>query len=411
MNRGPSIIVAYQYFHPDENVSARIFTDLAAGLAARGWRVTALTSDKLARDHHAQLERESAHLGVRIIRVPRPAFDPGVPRERLAIAAWLTGAWLVRLLREEQPDALVLGTDPAFSPALSVPLRRFWKRTKIVQWCFDMHPETIVADGIMRESSRIVTSAKLTMRAAYRACDAIVDIGPCMRKRIENYAPSVAHETITPWALVEPASPPHIETTVRESLFGKAKIAVLYSGTLGRAHDHQTLLSFARACRTRGGDDVAFAFAGAGFGMDRIRENVTRDDTNVRLAEPCAESELTARLAAADFHLLSLRPSWTGIVVPSKFFGALAIGKPVLFAGAIDSGIAGWAKQYNLGYQFDTDSLEHAASLLHQSNAEAGDATRIQQVYREHFSRNAGLDRWEGLLQKLRNGPKNTLIP
>ncbi len=403
MNHGPSIIVAYQYFHPDENVSARIFTDLAVGLAARGWRVTALTSDKLARDHHAQLARESDHLGVRIIRAPRPAFDPAIPAQRLAISAWLSGAWLLRLMREEQPDALIVGTDPAFSAALSVPLRRVWRRTKLVHWCFDMHPETIVADGIIREHHPVVASAKLTMKAAYRACDAIVDIGPCMRKRIASYAPAAHHETITPWALVEPTSPPRVDVRVRELLFGSAPLAVLYSGTLGRAHDHETLLAFARACRARRKNMVVFTFASAGFGMERLRANVTSDDTNIRFADPCGESELEARLAAADFHLLSLKPSWTGTVVPSKFFGALAIGKRVVFAGAADSGIGQWTKELELGYQFDATSLDQAADSLLQNKTIAEDATRIQHVYRTHFSRNAGIERWENLLQKLRS--------
>ena len=404
MNRGPSIIVAYQYFHPDENVSARIFTDLAVGLAARGWRVTALTSDKLARDHQTRLARESDHLGVRIIRVPRPAFDPAIPRERLAISVWLMGAWLARLLREQQPDALVLGTDPAFSPALSVPLSRLWRRTKIVHWCFDMHPETIVADGIAREGSAIVTSAKLTMRAAYRACDAIVDLGPCMRKRIARYAPTAKHETITPWALVEPSAPPPVDSRVRDTLFGNARLAVLYSGTLGRGHDYQTLLAFAQACRASGGNDVAFTFAGTGFGMDQLRKNVTSYDTNIRFAEPCSERELEARLAAADFHLLSLKPTWTGIVVPSKFFGALAMGKGVLFAGSSESGIAGWVKEHNVGYQFDQQSLELAARSLIGKITEGSDAARIQSIYRGHFSKKAGLLRWETLLRELRPG-------
>jgi hypothetical protein len=404
VSRGPSIILAYQYFHPDENVSARIFTDLAVGLAARGWRVTALTSDKLARDHHAKLPRESEHRGVRIIRVPRPALDPAIPKERLAISLWLTGAWLARLLREEAPDALVVGTDPAFSPVLSVPLSRFWRSTKIVQWCFDMHPESIVADGIVSGQSPLATSAKLTMKTAYRACNAIVDLGPCMRARIARYAPGAAQETITPWALVEPDAPSPVDAAVRETLFANARLGVLYSGTLGRAHDYEGLLGLARQCRSLGGNEVAFAFASAGYGMDRLRAQVTDADTNVRLVAPCSERELEARLATADFHLLSLKPSWTGVVVPSKFFGSLAMGKRILFAGSRESGIATWLQQYSLGYQFDEASAYALAHSLLRATPGDADAVRNQSVYRTHFSRDAGLDRWGALLQKLRSG-------
>ena len=47
-----------------------------------------------------------------------------------------------------------------------------------------------------------------------------------------------------------------------------------------------------------------------------------------------SETELEKRLSACDFHLVSLRPEWTGTVIPSKFFGALSANphRPSSFA-------------------------------------------------------------------------------
>lgn len=41
--------------------------------------------------------------------------------------------------------------------------------------------------------------------------------------------------------------------------------------------------------------------------------------------------------------------AWTGMFVPSKFFGALAAGRPVLFAGSSDSSAAQWIREIQLG--------------------------------------------------------------
>ena len=64
---------------------------------------------------------------------------------------------------------------------------------------------------------------------------------------------------------------------------------------------------------------------------------ITDEDTNITIAGFASEDELAARLSAADFHLISLREGWEGIVVPSKFFGALAMGRPVIYMGPSDS--------------------------------------------------------------------------
>jgi hypothetical protein len=45
-----------------------------------------------------------------------------------------------------------------------------------------------------------------------------------------------------------------------------------------------------------------------------------------------------------------LRKEWTGTVVPSKFFGALAIGQPVLFVGSRESSVARIIEEHGVGW-------------------------------------------------------------
>jgi len=62
---------------------------------------------------------------------------------------------------------------------------------------------------------------------------------------------------------------------------------------------------------------------------------VKPEDYNINFADfVMSDEELYDRLSAADFMLISLKDSWTGISVPSKFFGAIASGKAVLFSGS-----------------------------------------------------------------------------
>jgi hypothetical protein len=46
-----------------------------------------------------------------------------------------------------------------------------------------------------------------------------------------------------------------------------------------------------------------------------------------------SEEETPGLLASARVHLITMSPCWEGIVVPSKLYGCIRTGRPVLFIG------------------------------------------------------------------------------
>ena len=92
----PRLLLCYHFFHPDDVVSARMFTDLAVEQTRRGWQVSVLTSNRLWRDPHAQLPRFERWNDVEIHRVFRPPWDQARPFERLGNSAWMLASWLAR---------------------------------------------------------------------------------------------------------------------------------------------------------------------------------------------------------------------------------------------------------------------------------------------------------------------------
>src|SRR3989449_10471003 len=182
-----------------------------------------------------------------------------------------------------------------------------------------------------------------------------------MRRRFGIYGHQAAKETLVPWALVEPGEPSAPDPEVRTSLFGEAKLGLLYSGNFGRAHSHEAFFELARVLKE---DKIVFTFGVRGNRADFLRDQIGRDDTNIRIAPFASEAELEARLSAADIHLVSLRPEWEGLVVPSQFFGSLAAGRPVIFAGPADSDIARWIREHQVGWVLNRDFSEAIADEL-----------------------------------------------
>jgi colanic acid biosynthesis glycosyl transferase WcaI len=402
----PRALLIYHFFHPDNVVSARLFSDLALGLREKGWEVTALTSDRAWADPRATYAAREIWQGVAVERAHRPPWDQAKPLERLGNSAWMLGAWLARAASMKSFDAVVLGSDPAFAALLFVPLRSLWPRSVFAHWCYDLYPEAIVADGAGRAVRGVAAAARKLMKAAYKKCDAVVDLGPRMRERLSEYGGHAEHLTITPWALVEPDDAPSAgDERVRKELFGDARVGLLYSGTLGRAHDFRTLLDLARVCRKRTGDDIVFCFAGRGARLAELRGAIEPGDTNVRIAPFCEERDLGARLEAADVHLMSLQPAWSGLVVPSKFFGSLAVGRPMVYAGARDSDVARWIDALDVGRVVTQETLDSTAAYLESLAASPGALRALQlrarRAYDEQFRKERGVAAWDALLRRL----------
>jgi glycosyltransferase involved in cell wall biosynthesis len=407
--RVPRLLLTYHFFHPDDVVSARMFSDLAVEQRTRGWDVDVVTSNRLWRDPRARLPREEEWNGVRIHRVFRPPWDQARPLERLGNSGWLAAAWLARTLPLGRFDAIVIGSDPAFSPTIIPALRLTHPRAAIVHWCFDLYPEAIAAEGAGGAAAALVPVARRLMGGAYRRADALVDIGPRMRERLAEYAAGVRQETLCPWALSEAERPAPVDAAARAALFPRARLALLYSGTMGRAHAFEPFLRLARACRARSGDAISFCFAARGNRAAELAGAVGPDDGNVALVPFSDEEALPARLAAADLHLISLRPDWAGLVVPSKFFASLAIGRPVIYAGPGASEIARWVAAHDLGLHLDDDGGDDAVAaaadrlhrLLDDPSALARWRDNALAVYRREWSRRVTCDRWDALLREL----------
>jgi glycosyltransferase involved in cell wall biosynthesis len=312
------------------------------------------------------------------------------------LAAWSLAAFRYR------PDVIIVGTDPILSLLVALPWKLVRPKVRIAHWCFDLYPEAAVADGLLRPDSWIVRRLKALMRAAYGKCDLLVDIGMCMGRRIHQYRPSGSCATLTPWALEEPSAPLPVDAAERSAEFGDAGLTLLYSGNFGRAHAYERVLSLARLLRDQ---NVAFAFSVRGNAEDRLRSAVTPSDTNIRFLSFVSQSQLQARLSAADIHIVTLRDEWTGAVVPSKFFGALAAGRPVLFEGSPDCAIAEWIRKFRVGWVLTEGSEETVAAEIAQLCRERAGFEELFQrchdTYAKAFSKRIVIDAWDRELRAL----------
>ena len=397
--------IFYHFLHPDPVISSILFSELAVDLARRGWHVDGHCSNRGSGTSNSQYPAQTSWQDVTIHRVWRPRWKQNSSLGRILNAVWMIVSWsLCALRRENRPDVILLGTDPILSVLIAPVWRLLRPRTKIVHWCFDLYPEAAYADGILVNGGGISRVLHFLLKRSYHACDVIVDIGPCMRVLLARYSPGSASATLVPWALSEPPAVVPTPSVMRQPIFGSARLALMYSGTMGRAHSYQDLLELMRTLRS---ESAHLALSVQGNREQQLREALNEEDTNVSIIPFASSSELELRLATADVHVVSLHPTWTGTVVPSKFFGALAVGRPVLFCGSRESGIARWIEQHDVGWVLEPGNAAEIAILLSAwaDNSEEISSTkcRCHAVYREFFSRQTTTEQWHELLGSLLN--------
>lgn len=367
--------------------------------------MTALASNRYCRYPDQKIEkREEIWNQIRIIRIWRPAWNQAHKFLRLANSIWMILGWFFKILMLPRKDVIILGTDPQFSPLLFFGLKWFVPKSKLVHWCYDLYPEAIISDGAKGASLWFARRFKKWMGWAYKRVDLMVDIGPCMRKRLDAYHHRARAETLVPWALVEPDQIESGDFQVRRKLFGDAKLGLLYSGNMGKAHDFSLFLQLARELRVKN-SKVVFCFACRGNRFQELREAVTLEDSNIRFASFANEEDLEKRLNAADIHLASLRSEWDGVVVPSKFFGSLAVGKPVIYAGSENSSLAEWIREFKVGLILTDQNISSVRDEILKI-AESPQQLQLSRenaynVYRRFFSKKVVMDKWNRALRDL----------
>jgi hypothetical protein len=401
----PSVTILYHFFYPDDVVSARHFADLAEEFAQRGWAVKVLTSNRYCRYSQKKvLARKEIWRNILIQRVSRPAWNQSRNILRLLNAAWMITGWSWQVFRRSKTDYYIVGSDPQFSQIIFPFLRLCIRRKQIVFWCFDLYPEAIIADNKSRIQVALARLMCHIMALCYKFVDIAADLGPCMKRRLSKYVHSCNLSTFTPWALKEPKNIPSQDQAIRYELFGKAKLGLLYSGTLGTAHDYKLFLTLARKLKTVNAD-IVFTFACRGNRTKELYRDLRENDVNIRIASFAPESELEKRLAAADIHLLSLRKEWDGIVVPSKFFGSLAVGRPLLYSGSKESDIGKWIQKYECGLILDGNDrnmetiVEYLVSFASNIEKLKGWQKNAFRAYHDNFSKKIVMDEWDAMMR------------
>jgi len=426
------ILFVNQFYWPDFASTAQMLSDLAPRLAAKGHEVHVLATAGKYEEGTASaqpLPRRQVHKSVHVHRAFASRFGK---RSNLGRLLDYLGVHLslgvATLRRARRFDVVVSLTTPPLIGVYAGLARRI-SHTRHVCWVMDLHPDCEFELGVFSRRRFVFRALERLNDWHLRRADRCVVLGEDMAERLRAKGVDDARLRLIPvWghpdseeqgseqsgrsASVEAVSgggegPGNLRgaTSVSEAPSRASdRFVAMYSGNAGLIHSFSEICEAAQTLA----DDSRFLFRFVGGGR-RLREiqafREAHGLSNIETTGYVPRERLTESLRSAEVHLVTLRPGMSGVAVPSKLYGILAVARPVIFVGPADSAVARTITGHACGFAVGNDD---AAGLVQALRRLADDpelrrsmGRRAFDAFQREFHPDVCAEQWASLLEEL----------
>ncbi len=311
--------------------------------------------------------------------------SPPIPKGQLKARAVWTLRTNLRLAAQAlrhigDIDQILFTGSPPFLEYALVPLRKLLGASLTFRIA-DFHPECTIEELGDRTPGWLTAMLAVTVR---------------LRRAIERF--EVLGEDSKRLLIQQGISPERIEIVRSESpvVFSentpryaiptelRGKKLLLYSGTVGFAHDCDTFIQGYEAyhrgtapddAAQNDGDKFMLWLNANGVRADGFEQELRRRGLPVYRTKGVDLDALPSLLVSVDAHLITLKNEFVGLCVPSKMYACIDSGKPVLYVGSTDGDVHLMCSTRAAGRYFRADigdaaAVTRALQKLHDAPSE-----------------------------------------
>jgi len=348
------------YYPPDTSATAKMAREVAEALVA-SHEVTVLCGrpsyDPTERRPWRLYQSESSGR-VLIMRAGSTTFPRFEMKKRLL--NYLSYELLAVPRALFHPCDVVLAmTDPPFQGIIGAVVALLKGRPYVYN-IRDLYPDMAVGGSIVRPGALVRIWEKLH-RWALRRADRVIVLGEDMRARIVSKGVEPSRVVIVRDGA---EIPPHDATfaaadqEVVRTIRGDFSRVLLHAGNIGFYGAWKSLVTAARELEK---DGISLVFVGGGAQSEQVKQEA-QGARNIHFLEYFAASKIPAVLAAADAHVITVKRGLEGVVVPSKMYGILAAGKPILAVAPRETDVVSLGLRQGFAVAADPDRPEEIAA-------------------------------------------------
>lgn len=387
------ILVICQYYYPEP---FRI-SDICEALVQRGHDVMVVTGVPNYPEgitysgYENDQKRDEEINGVKVHR----CFT--VPRKTGAFYRLLnyysyaaSSSWYVSTLPADFDVVFVNQLSPVMMAQAAITYGRKHGK-KVVMYCLDLWPESLIAGGVGRNSllyrlfhhiSKGIYTKMGTILVTSRQFSGYLQEQFGIDAGLIHYLPQYAEDQF--------AIPP----SVRE----KTGIHLTFAGNIGEVQSVETILKAAKSLRD---EQITFHIVGGGTDLERLQKMAQeRSLSNVIFYGRRPLSEMPVFYQMADAMLVTLKADPVlSLTLPGKVQSCMAAGKPII--GAVDGETARIIEEAKCGFCGPAENAEALAQNIMRFKSDADGAQlgqNARRFYEEHFEKAGFLDELEAIL-------------
>lgn len=340
-----NLLIYAHYYYPDVASTGQILTELAEGLNDT-FHTTVICTVPSYTGKISQYYRKHKYYfeninGVDVLRIRVPEFRKNFALSRiLNILSYFFSAIAATYRVERQDYVFTISQPPVLGGMLGV-IGKWVKKAKLIYNIQDFNPEQVQA--VEFTENKLVLGTMMTLdKYSCKQADKVIVVGRDMIETLQRRFQSSVMPTyayINNWINekdILPLPPNHEQVLKFKQQHGlQDKFVIMYSGNIGLYYDLLNLAEVIQKFRDQ--SEVAFVFIGEGSVLEKLKDYQKEKQLSNMIFIPYQDkSNLVYSLNSGDVHLVVNAKGIKGVSVPSKLYGVMAAGKPIL--GILEEG-------------------------------------------------------------------------
>ena len=373
------LLMYAHYYYPDVASTGQILTELAEGLKEH-FDITVICVVPSYTGTISEAYRQKRYYfeeinGIKIVRVKVPEFTKVSKVSRVKnILTYFIRALIATFKVGKQDFVYSISQPPILGGILGV-LGKWIKNAKYIYNIQDFNPEQTMA--VNYSKNQLILKVMMALdKFSCKHADKVIVVGRDMVETLKNRfklkngliskkLPEFSY--INNWTdekNIYPLDSYHPEVISFKKKYSLLdKFVFMYSGNIGLYYDLENLIKVVG--RFKEEKDVVFAFVGEGsvkVQLESYKENYQLN--NVCFIPYQDKADLIYSLNAGDVHWVVNAKGIRGVSVPSKIYGVMAAGRPVL--GVLEEGSEARLiiEEANCGYVTDPGNYDQVEKII-----------------------------------------------
>lgn len=329
------ILFITQVFYPDTVSVSQHLWDLAAHLQKNGHEVSVFTSKYPYEEKNTKYSDFEVIDGIRIYRISQSKLGKGNPLFRIIDFFSFSFNIGVKLLfvKKDKYDIILGTTVPPLLSFLGVLISKF-NKIPFYYWVMDLQPELSIASHLIKKGSLAAKFFTIIGNYSIKKSKKIISLDRFMSAYlIGRGAEKKNIFTIPVWPVIDQLYVGEKEENPFriENNFGN-KIVIMYSGNHAYVHPLDTLLNVTKLLEKD--NRFLFVFVGGGVRKKNVSDFKLKNKLENIIQLPFQPREnIHNSLGASDIQVVIMGENQVGFTHPNKIYGAMFVGKPVLYIG------------------------------------------------------------------------------